>query len=141
MSLEHTFDQAVRAVFEGVAYNSRWVLQYMEKFCKRKLDPINLIGGGAMSDVWCQIYADVLNRTIRRVKNPIQANARGAAFVASVGLGYMDFSDIPDYIEYTGIFTPNPENVEIYNKLFKAFVEIYNKNKKIYWKLNKKSVH
>ncbi len=136
MSLEHNFDHAVRAVFEGVAYNSNWVLKYVEKFCGRKLDPINIIGGGAMSDVWCQIYADVMNRKIRRVKNPIQANARGAAFVASVGLGHIKFDDIPKYIEYSGIFRPKKDNVKVYKKLFKSFVELYHKNKKIYWKLN-----
>jgi xylulokinase len=136
MSLNHNLDHATRAVFEGVAYNSRWVLKYVERFCKRKMDPINLIGGGAASDVWCQIYADVLGRTIRRVKNPIQSNARGAAFIASVGLGYIKFDDIPKYIEYSGEFKPNPDNLEIYDKLFREFVNIYNANKKIYQRLN-----
>lgn len=137
LSLKHNLDHATRAVFEGVAYNSRWVLKYVERFCKRKLDPINLIGGGATSDVWCQIYADVLGRTIQRVKNPIQSNARGAAFVASVGLGYIKFDDIPKYIEYSGVFKPNPDNRAVYDKLFKEFVNIYNANKNIYNRLNK----
>lgn len=138
LSLKHNLDHATRAVFEGVAYNSRWVLKYVEKFCGRKLDPINLVGGGGTSDVWCQIYADVLNRTIRRVKDPIQANARGAAFVAAVGLGEIEFSDIPKYIEFSGIFKPNPENRPIYDELFTEFVNIYKKNKKIYRRLNRK---
>ncbi|TFH29459.1 MAG: xylulose kinase [Promethearchaeota archaeon] len=136
LSLDHNFDIAVRAVFEGVALNSRWVLKYVEKLAGKKLDPLNIIGGGAVSDVWCQIYADVLNRTIRRVKNPIQSNAKGAAFVASVGLGYITFEDIAQLTEISHIFEPNPENRAIYDKLFKQFVEIYKKNRKIYRNLN-----
>ena len=100
------------------------------------MNPLNIIGGGAVSDVWCQIYADVLNRTIRRVKNPIQSNAKGAAFLASVGLGYVTFDDIADLTEISKVFTPNQENRAIYDKLFKQFVEIYKKNRKIYHSLN-----
>ena len=126
----------MRAVFEGIAFNSRWLLIYIEKLAGRKLDPLNIIGGGAISDVWCQIYSDVLNRTIRRVKDPIQANARGAAFVASVGLGYIKFDDIGELTEFSKIFKPNQKNRAIYDKLFKEFVEIYNQNRKIYQRLN-----
>ena len=136
LSLDHNLDFAVRAVFEGIAFNSRWVLKYVEKLAGKKMDPLNIIGGGAVSDVWCQIYADVLNRTIRRVKNPIQSNAKGAAFVASVGLGYIKFDDISELTEFSKIFKPNQENRGIYDKLFKEFVEIYNKNKNIYQRLN-----
>ncbi|MBD3228998.1 MAG: xylulose kinase [Candidatus Lokiarchaeota archaeon] len=127
----------IRAVFEGVAYNTRWVLKWAEKFINnRKLNPINIIGGGASSNIWCQIYADVLNRSIRQVKNPIQSNARGAAFIASVGLGYIDYDDIPKYIEYSNIYKPNPENRRIYDSLFNEFLEIYKNNREMFERLN-----
>jgi xylulokinase len=100
------------------------------------MDPLNIIGGGAQSDVWCQIYADVLNRTIQRVKDPIQANARGAAFIVSVALGYIAFDDIPNLIQYSTIFHPNPNHVKIYNRLFKEFLTIYKNNRNMYKRLN-----
>jgi xylulokinase len=84
LSLENTREDIVRAFLEGVAYNQRWVLQYAEKFIGRKMNPIHMVGGGAISDIWCQIHADVLNRTIKQIKDPIQTNARGAAFIAAV---------------------------------------------------------
>ena len=136
INFQHNIFHYIRAVFEGVAFNTRWVLRYVEKFVKRKLNPLNIIGGGAVSDVWCQIYADILGRTIRRVINPVLANARGAAFIASVGLGYLKFDDIPNYIEFTKIFDPNPENRVLYDNLFEIFVDIYKKNRKIYRKMN-----
>ena len=75
-------------------------------------------------------------KTLRQVKNPIQANARGAAFTASVGLGFIDWYDIPKYTEYSNIFSPNPENREIYDKLFKEYVNIYKATRKIFKRLN-----
>ncbi|NHJ01711.1 MAG: xylulose kinase [Candidatus Heimdallarchaeota archaeon] len=136
LSLNSKKEQIVRAAFEGVAYNSRWVLKYLEAFTKRKLDPLNIIGGGAQSDIWVQIYADVLNKRIKRIKDPLQANARGAAFIASVGLGYINFNQIPRLTQYSGEFSPIRENVKIYNQLFKEFLNLYKHNKKAFQKLN-----
>jgi xylulokinase len=136
ISLSIKRDDIIRAIFEGVAYNSRWLFELVEKFIKRKMDPVNIIGGGAQSDVWCQIYADVLNRTIRQVKDPIMANARGAALIAAVGLGLCSFDDIPDMVQYSKIFQPNPENRELYDKLFVEFLGLYKNNKAMHIRLN-----
>jgi xylulokinase len=100
------------------------------------MDPINIIGGGAQSDIWCQIYADVLNRTIRRVRNPIMANARGSAFIAAVALGHCSFEDIPRLVQYSKTFIPNPDNRKLYDTLFKEFINLYKNNKAMSRRLN-----
>ncbi len=138
LSLQNTRAHLIRAVFEGVAYNSKWLFGYVENFVKRRLDTINMIGGGANSNIWCQIQADVLNRTIRQVKDPIHANTRGAAFLASVALGYMAFDDISESIQIANTYKPNPKNRQIYDELFKEFINIYKRNKSIYARLNRK---
>lgn len=137
MSLNTTREHIIRAVFEGVAYNSRWLLKYVEKFIKRKLDTVHMVGGGASSDIWCQIHADVFNRNIKQIKDPIQSNARGAAFLAAVSLGYLTFDDIPELTQTQNIYTPSPENRKIYDELFREFLNIYKQNKGIYKRLNK----
>lgn len=129
-------DTILRAVLEGVAYNTRWSLGYVEKFIGRKMDTLNMVGGGAKSDAWCAIFADVLQRRIRKVKDPIGANARGAAYIAAVGLGHIRFDDIPGLTEYEAEFEPDPKNRDIYDLLFREFVEIYRKNKPIFFRLN-----
>jgi len=136
LSLENTREDIIRAVMEGVAFNSRWLLQPVEKFLGRKLERINFVGGGAKSDVWCKILADVLNLSIRQVKDPIQANARGAAFIAAVGLGYLEYNDIPELIEYNYIYRPDPASREVYDKMFDVFVKFYKNNKGLYQQLN-----
>jgi xylulokinase len=150
ISLEMSREHMIRAIFEGVAYNIRWLFMYIENFIqkwKMKETPgmkkmnivipeLNIIGGGAQSNIWCQIFADVLNRRIRQVRNPIQANARGAAFIASVGLGYLKWDEIHRCCEIANIFTPNPENRKIYDKLFEEYLNIYKIMGKMYKRLN-----
>ena len=138
ISMRTTADHFIRSVLEGVAYNTRWSFQYVEKFISRKMETLTIIGGGAVSDIWCQIFADVLNRRIRRVKNARETNARGAAFLASASLNYIDFHDIPGLMEYDRIFDPNPENRQIYDELFNVFLLIYKNNKAIFSRLNQR---
>jgi len=66
----------------------------------------------------------------------MQANARGAAFIATVGLGEIDFDDIPGLMEYEDTFEPEPANRRIYDELFSEFVKIYRNNRSIYHRLN-----
>jgi len=138
LSLDNTREDIIRAFLEGVAFNQKWVLKYVEKFIGRRMDPLHIVGGGAVSDLWCQIHADILNRTIKQVKDPIQTNARGAAFIASVALGFLEFEDIPKYVEINNCFEPNPQHRKIYDDMFQEYLNIYKQNKAIHKRLNLK---
>jgi xylulokinase len=137
ISTTTTLDDVVRAVMEGVAYNTRWSLGYVERFVGRKLNPLTIIGGGARSEVWCRMFADVIEREIRRARDPVQSNARGAAFLAAVGLGWIRFDDIPSLVEYDGNYPPDPAHSAIYNELFAAFLEIHRRSRRLYRRLNR----
>lgn len=135
-SLENTRADLVRAVFEGVAFNGRWLLECVEKFVKCRLDPIRVIGGGATSEIWCQILADVLDRTICQVNQPILANVRGAGLLGSLALGYLTLSDIGGAVTIDRQYGPEPANKAFYDGRFRIFKEIYRRNRKIYKRLN-----
>jgi xylulokinase len=137
LSLHNTRADIIRAFFEGVAFNTRWLLEPFEKFIGRKVEKIHLVGGGGNSDVWCQIFADVLNVEIRQVQEPIQANARGAAWIAAVGLGEIAFSDVPGLVEFERTYAPTADNREIYDERFAVFTQIYKQMKGIYHRLNR----
>jgi len=136
-SLGTTRAHFVRAVLEGVAYNTRWMHQHVEKFVQRRFSAINFVGGGARSSLWCQIHADVLNRSIRQVKDPVLANARGAAFLGLLALGKLSVDAIPQRVEISATYEPNPDNRKIYDQLFSEFLNIYKSNKRIYARLNR----
>jgi xylulokinase len=136
LSLQHTRRDMIRSVFEGVAFNNRWLLKYVEKVAGNQFGHINFIGGGALSDLWSQILADVLQREIWQIENPLLANSRGAAFLASIGLGYLKAEDIPAKTKVKTKYRPKPENKEIYDKLFAEYINIYKKNKGIHKRLN-----
>jgi len=137
ISLSTTREHIIRAVFEGVAFNARWLLNYVEKFLQKRLDVLNMVGGGANSNVWCQIFADILDRNIQQVKDPILANARGAAFIASAALGYLSFDDVTDRVKIITQYTPNPEYRGLYDELYSEFLEIYKQNRAIFARLNR----
>jgi xylulokinase len=135
-SLGTTRGHMVRAVLEGVAFNARWLQTYVERFIKRPLGPVNMIGGGACSDLWCQIHADIMGRPIRRVEDPMFAGARGAAFQAAVALGLQSWDRIPDLVPIDRTFEPDPANRAVYDRGFRAFVDLYKGTKRIHARLN-----
>ncbi len=136
LSLHNTRADIIRAFFEGVALNTRWLLGPFERFTGRKVQRIHLVGGGGNSDVWCQIFADVLNVEICQVRDPVQANARGAAWIAAVGLGEIGFSDVPGLVEFRQTYSPTPGHRELYDERFAIFTQIYRQMRDIYHRLN-----
>ncbi len=136
VSLTTDRDDLVRSVFEGVAYNSRWLLDCVERFVKRPLDGFNFIGGGALSDLWCQMHADVCDRTVRRMAEPQHANARGAAFVAWLALGRQTLDELNRAVSVDQEFHPDPDARRAYAPLYAEFEKLYKANKPIHARLN-----
>lgn len=136
VSLSSNRADLVRSVFEGVAYNSRWLLDTVERFVKQPLDGLNFIGGGARSDLWCQMHADVCDREIRRVAEPQHANARGAAFVAWLALGRRSLEELNRAVTIEATFRPDPGARAAYTPLYAEFTKLYKANKAIHARLN-----
>jgi len=130
-----------RSVFEGVAYNIRWGMEYVEALSLKKTgkasEEIRFIGGASKSNTWCQVFSDVLQRPVLQMGNPQMACAMGVAAIAFVGLNiWKDFAKIDGILEKVRVFQPNRDNKAIYDKLYEQFRALYQKNKKIYTKLN-----
>jgi xylulokinase len=136
LSLNNTREDIIRAFLEGIAFNTRWLLKPVEKFLGRKVESINIVGGGAQSDVWCQIFADVMNVEIKQVADPIYANARGAAWIGAVGLGEITFGDVPGLVKIQKVYRPRPANRALYDERFGLFKMIYEQMKSVYQKMN-----
>jgi xylulokinase len=137
LGLDATRDEFVRAVFEGVAYNARWLLESVERFIGRPFPSLRFIGGGARSQPWAAIFADVLDRPIDVVLDPVSANARGAALLAFVALGEADWDDIPARVAVARRFEPRAEHRGAYERLYLEFREFYRNNRRAHRRLNR----
>ncbi len=119
-----------------MAYNSRWLHDAVEHFVKRRLDPLRVVGGGAISDLWCQIHADVMGRTIDRVARPVQANLRGAAMWAGLAMGEVDLEEIDGLVALDARFEPTAADAATYDRLYREFPRLYRAQKSMFAHLN-----
>jgi xylulokinase len=109
----------------------------VERFVGRRFEGINVIGGGAKSDLWCQIMADVLGREMRQVADPIQANVRGVALLTAIALGHLDVDALGGRVKIRHTYRPRPEAQQVYEPLFREFLAIYRQNRRTYARLNR----
>jgi len=130
LSLTTTTADLVRAVLEGVAANSAWLLTYVEKFAGRELTPLRLLGGGAQSVEWCQIYADTLGRDVEQVPQPMVAQLRGAALLAAIALGRHRLDAVAQLRPPGRAFAPDPHVAELYRERRRRFPTLYARDKK-----------
>jgi xylulokinase len=129
--------ELVRAVLEGVAFNNRWLHDAVERFVKRRLEPIRVFGGGAQSDLWCQIHADVMDRTIERLADPLHVNLQGAAMLAGIALGEVDRAAAHDLVKVDAVFRPDPSSRAVYDRLYAEFPKLYKAQKDMFHRLNR----
>jgi len=81
--------------------------------------------GGAASDLWLQIAADVLQRPVTRIdRHP--GSCLGAAFVAGMGVGLLkDWSDIGRYVAAGRQFIPQPSATAVLDRKYQLWRESY----------------
>lgn len=125
LSLEHTRADIVRAFYEGIALNTRWLAGAVSRFLGEPLRELPVIGGGAASDVLCRITADVLGVRIRQLEDPRGANARGAAWIAGVALGELDWDDVPTLVRVRATYDPDASTAATYDDLFADFKDAH----------------
>jgi len=138
-SVRTTRGHYVRAVMEGVAFNLRWLKGYVEKFVGRRFPQLNFIGGGALSDLWSGILADVLGCPIRQVVNPRHAIAAGAAFAALTALGEIGEHEIPSLVKLRATYRPDESRRRLYDRQFREFLDFYRRMKPAYKRLNSRA--
>jgi len=137
VSLETDRAHLVRAVLEGVAFNARWLLDAVEKFVRRPLPVLRILGGGAQSDLWCQIHAEILDRRIERVADPMHASVRGAGLFAAMSLGKLSLGDVRGLVRVTDVFEPSVNARKVYAPMYEEFKGLYGRLHATYARLNR----
>ena len=134
MSLRTNRAMLIRSVLEGVAYNARWLFEAYEKFLKQSVPRIRILGGGAQSELWCQIYADVLGCPVEQVADPRHAQLRGVALWNRMSLGEITLDEVPRMVPVAQVFEPSGDPV--YADNYREYAKLYGTLKGTYHRLH-----
>ncbi len=125
----HTKADMTRAVMEGATYALRDIMTGIRN-TGIEPDNVRMCGGGSKSPFWRQLMADIygLPVLLPDMKNSENSAALGAAILAATGCGaYPSVVDACDKIikMRDEVYTPDPEKVAFYNKVYKEFDDLY----------------
>lgn len=120
LARHHTRAHMMRAVMEGVAYN---LLTCIKAFSEsgHPIDQITAVSGGAQSDTFLQVLADVWGIPVLRRNIVDEANSLGAAVTGAVGLRLADFGAARSLSTIAGEFTPNKALAESHRERYDLF--------------------
>lgn len=125
ITLETTKFDIYRALMEGTSYEMLLNFNTLKQFTG-EVEEIRATGGGATSDVWLQIKADILNTKICSMSCK-EVGCAGTAALAAVSGGV--FCDIATAIVKMSVisktFTPCPVNAEIYSSSYARYKDLY----------------
>jgi xylulokinase len=124
-TLRHGRSHFARAIMEAVAFIVRRNIEVIEGIGV-KVDQVRALGGGARSNVWKQIEADVTHRPVVTTINE-EAATLGAAILAGKAIGLYDsIADAAgEMVQIKECFEPDPANYPVYDDAFATYVQLY----------------
>jgi xylulokinase len=136
MSLETTREHLGRAVLEGVALNLRWLMGAVQRFIKRDISHLLFYGGGAVSDLWAQIIADVCQLPVHQLAEPRFSVCRGVGLLGFQRQGLLSYEDLEGLVPVRARREPRPELESRYLPLYRQFVRAFRANRRVFHALN-----
>ncbi len=124
LDLGSTQADLCRAAAEGIAMAQAVALRTLESLTALS-DELLAVGGGARSDFWMQMYADLYGRRIVRSQVGQQAAALGAAAAAFVGLGeWPDYAPVGAIHQVADVRSPNAASAAAYARRLPVFRQL-----------------
>jgi len=123
LTVRHRLGHVARAVMEGVAFGLRDSVELMA--AEMELGEVRVSGGGASSDLWLRIIADVIGLPVR-VVGTAESAAHGAAMLAAVGAGA--FGSVAEACEAAvelGEFTEPGPDAAVYTEVYRVYRDLY----------------
>ncbi len=116
-----------RSVLEGVALHLNIILEAIRETNQiGDIRFMRLVGGGAKSTLWQQIFADVYGLPVQTVANPEDAGALGMGVVAGKAAGiYPDYSVLESMQPVVSVIEPNEKRTAKYRQVFDTFKKLY----------------
>lgn len=125
LTLEHSAADLYRAVLEGVVYEIRLNMEYLEQagICPRYL---RAAGGGTASGIWMQMRADILGVPVT-VLDHAEAGAAGCAMMAGAAAGLYPnlYAAAESFVREHKTYYPREEQHEAYEEHYKRYRGLY----------------
>jgi xylulokinase len=135
LSANHTRGHLYRAVLEGIAYAFRQMIEIASS-TKAPITEIIAVNGGARSQLWRQIIADVLGVPVRW-RPTSGGTTLGSAFLGAMALDQqLSFANLGSWLGLTQDTFPNQETFPVYNSLYSIFCTLYGRVKDYFPVLN-----
>ena len=125
LSLSHSKADLSRAIFEGITYEARLIVESLEE-SGIPISQLVVTGGGARSPFWLQLKADILCKRIV-VPAVTEASLLGAALLAGVGAGvFPDLEAAMDRcVAGRALYEPDPRLAPAYERMFAIYRDVY----------------
>lgn len=120
-TLAHRREHFCRAILEGSAYAIRDITDQMLRM-GLPLQEIRVVGGGARSELWRQIKADVTGLPVS-ITNTVETTALGAGILALTGSGMVD--TIEDAVALTTHVVETRQPDEKTSALYEDYYQLY----------------
>jgi xylulokinase len=138
LSINRTRSQMARAIYEGIAYNLRWILESINELYGIEVGMLRVLGGGAQGYPWLKIIADVTGCRLEVLPNPRERLAVGAALLAAIGLErYPSFEALRSLVPIEVVIEPDLSHQDVYARQFAAYQRIYPALRDLYHDLNR----
>jgi xylulokinase len=136
LTARHTQPHLTRSVLEGVAFGLRDGFELMKQAGLTTISQVRVSGGGARSQLWQQILANVFDAELVTV-NTTEGAAFGAALLAGVGAG--NWPDVEtacaESVRVTGATVPQATAVVQYQQYYEQYRALYPALKEINYNL------
>ena len=126
MTMATTMPDIYRAVMEGLTFEIRYNIEWLDKF-GIEINSLSATGGGASSPIWLKLKADILGRDITPVKGD-QAGAAGCAMAAAVAVGkFKDLHEAAEvFVRHGETCHPDLTMKAFYDEKYERYKEIRN---------------
>jgi glycerol kinase len=98
----------IRATLQSLAYQTKDVLDAMEKDAGIALKKLKVDGGASANDLLMQFQADILHTEVERPK-VVETTALGAAYLAGLAVGYLTQEEITQNWQLDKTFVPQKD--------------------------------
>jgi xylulokinase len=125
MTFATTQADMAKAILEGLTFELRVNLDLLRE-SGVKIEELRAVGGGARSDVWLQLKADICETPLS-VPRVTEAACLGAAILASVGAGGYDSisAAVRDAVKISRTITPCGKRAEAYKRRYELYRQLY----------------